>query len=186
MAKHSSIHLPAAICVLVLLLAQWPGGARAESAATREYQVKAAFLYNFAQFVEWPDEAFPDGKSAPIVIGIVGENPFGTALDQAVRGKSVDGRPIVVRYFNNVAAAEPCQILFLAASERDRVQQALDKAGGITLTVGDFDGFTASGGIFRFLTEDNKVRFEANLDAARGSRVKISAKLLKLAKIRGK
>lgn len=184
MAKQQSILLLLLAAPLALLLALWSNAAQAQTAASREYQVKAAFLYNFAQFVEWPDDAFSTARS-PIVIGVVGENPFGSSLEQAVGGKSVNGRSLEVRYFRDVESMRACHILFLASSEREHVREALEKAGRSALTVGDFEGFTASGGIFRFLTEGNKVRFEVNLDAARASRVKISAKLLKLAKIYG-
>src|SRR4051812_17795424 len=178
MARKIFIFLIAAAALLVV----GPGRARAD--ASREYQLKAAFLYNFAQFVEWPADAL-GSADAPIVIGVLGESPFAGALEQAVRGKSVNGRPIEIRYYSALESMDRCHILFVGASQRFNTAAVLAKAGDTTLTVGDYDGFTREGGVFRFLTESNKVRFEVNLDAARRTRLKISSKLLKLAKIYG-
>lgn len=173
--------------VLAALVGFWAGGdnALANPGASREYQLKAAFLYNFAQFVEWPDDTFDDSQ-APIVIQVVGHSPFGGALDHAVRGKLVNGRRIEVRYYAEAAAVKPGHIVFLCASERNNIEQVLKKAGAAALTVGDYDRFTQDGGMFRFFGESNKVRFEVNLEAAKRSRLKISSKLLKLAKVYGR
>ena len=179
MNKHSL----SLLCAPAAIVAVCCASARGDPAGpSREYQLKAAFLYNFAQFAEWPDDAFR-GPKGPIVIAVAGENPFGGALEQAVRGKQLNGREITVRYYSSAAAVEPCHVLFVSASERNNTQVALQRAGNACLTVGDVEGFTARGGIFRFLVEDNKVRFEVNIDAAQHSRVKISSRLLKLAKI---
>jgi hypothetical protein len=179
MTKHSL----SLLCAPAAIVAVCCATARGDPAGpSREYQLKAAFLYNFAQFAEWPDDAFK-GPRGPIVIAVAGENPFGGTLEQAVRGKQLNGREITVRYFPSAAAVEPCHVLFVSASERNNVPQALQRAGSYCLTVGDVEGFTARGGIFRFLVEDNKVRFEVNIDAAQHARVKISSRLLKLAKI---
>lgn len=169
---------------VTLLLAVGGSVARAE-ATSREYQLKAAFLYNFAQFVEWPDDSFKSSGS-PIVIAVLGQNPFGTALEQIVGGKSVNGRSIAIRYFATIEEMESCHILFVCPSERFNVGPIVAKAGPTTLTVGDFEGFTRDGGIFRLFAESNKMRFEVNMDAARRSRLKISSKLLKLAKVYGR
>ena len=178
MNKHSL----SLLCAPAAIVAVCCATARGDPGPSREYQLKAAFLYNFAQFTEWPDDAFK-GPKGPIVIAVAGDNPFGGALEQAVRGKQLNGHDITVRYFPSASAVEPCHVLFVSASERNNVAQALQRAGNNCLTVGDVDGFTARGGIFRFLVEDNKVRFEVNIDAAQHSRVKISSRLLKLAKI---
>lgn len=179
MTVRLSFTLLAALCVLAVPLC---GVASADAATSREYQVKAAFLYNFTQFVAWPQDAF-DGPESPIVIGVAGDNPFGLSLEQAVRDKVVNGRRMAVRYYPNAAAVGRCHVLFVSASEKHNVTELLKRAGDAALTVGDFEGFAAAGGIFRFFTEGNKVRFEVNLDAARRSRLKISSKLLKMAKI---
>jgi hypothetical protein len=174
MNKHSL----SLLCAPAAIVAVCCATARGDPGPSREYQLKAAFLYNFAQFAEWPDDAFK-GPHAPIVIAVAGENPFGSALEQAVRGKQLNGHEITVRYFPGAASVEPCHVLFVSASERNNTSLA----GNYCLTVGDVEGFTARGGIFRFLVEDNRVRFEVNIDAAQHSRVKISSRLLKLAKI---
>lgn len=156
---------------------------RADERSAREFQVKAAFLFHFAQFVEWPADAFPRGDS-PLVIGVVGRgDPFNGALERAVRDKKVADHPIVIAHYDSAAAMGPCHILFVCDDQADSLDAILQKAGGGTLTVGDLDAFTERGGLVRFFTEDNKIRFEVNLEVLRRSRLRISAKLLKLAKI---
>jgi hypothetical protein len=155
-------------------------------APSREYQLKAAYIYNFAQFIEWPSSAF-SSPNAPFVIGIVGDPSLGGTLEQAVKGKTAGKREIVVKYFANVNAVEHAHILFVSASERDRMGDLVKRATAeSTLTIGDFDGFTAASGMVRFMTEDNKLRFEVNTDAANQGHLKFSAQLLKLARIYNK
>ncbi|MEZ5356574.1 MAG: YfiR family protein [Bryobacteraceae bacterium] len=151
--------------------------------APLEYRVKAAMLYNFTRFVEWPAAALGD-PAAPLVIGIVGENPFGSSLEETVRDKSVWGRRIVVRQFPSLPVAERIQVLFVAKPEHRKFPELLAKLQGrAVLTVSDADGFTAMGGIVGFFTEDNKIRFRVNRAAAAGSSLLISSKLLRLAAI---
>lgn len=151
-----------------------------------EYQVKAFFLYNFTRYVEWPPQDFSSPKD-PIVICILGPNRFGGALEQAISGKLVDGRPLVVRQIFAIAPKCNCQILFVNASERKLFRSAATtiRAAGI-LTVGESQGFTSDGGVINFKVEDGKVRFEINVDAAVQEHVHISSKLLSLAQIVGK
>jgi YfiR/HmsC-like len=171
------------LLIPLLLMLPPPGMAVADGAPSREYQLKAAFIFNFAQFVEWPQDAFA-GPDAPLVIGIVGDNPFGGVLEQVVGGKKAGGRGIVVKYFPNANAIERCHVLFVSGSERDHMPQIVEKsARENTLTVGDFDDFTNSAGMIRFMTQDNRLRFEVNLDAMGRGRLRASAKLLKLAQI---
>lgn len=170
----------AAIAVAVVMAA---AAAPARGAPSREYQLKAAFLYNFVQFVEWPAAAF-ENEQSPYVIAVVGENPFDGAIEAAVNGKTINGRSLVVRYFPNVADLGPCHLLFVARSENGRLAELMEKLGGsAVLTVGESEQFPWAGGCIRFLNEDNKIRFEVNLEAAERARIRISAKLLKLAKI---
>lgn len=171
------------LCIAgVLLLALGRSGSADERSA-REYQVKAAFLFHFAQFTEWPADAFPHGNS-PLVIAVIGKgDPFGGALERAVRDKVIGGHPIVVAHYDSAISLAPSHVLFVCDDVSDSLDQILQKAGSATLTVSDVDGFTDRGGLVRFFPEDNKVRFEINLDALRHSRIKMSAKLLKLAKI---
>lgn len=150
--------------------------------ASSEYQVKAAFLYNFAKFVEWPGEAFSDG-SAPLVIGVIGDDPFGGALDQAINGKTIGGRSLVVRRLKWGQNLRSCHILFIGSSERKRLGQIIQSLKGASvLTVGDTGEFFQQGGIINFILEESRVKFEINSRMADQSRLRISSKLLALAK----
>lgn len=155
----------------------------ADERSAREYQVKAAFLFHFAQFVEWPADAFPR-DDAPLVIGVIGRgDPFSGSLERAVRDKHIGAHPIIVAHYDSVGALGACQILFVCDDQRDAIETILQKAGNATLSVADTEGFTDRGGLVRFFPEDNKIRFEINLDGVRHSRLRISSKLLKLARI---
>lgn len=168
------------LAVLLLLAAAAAAGADARK--DLEYQVKAAFLLNFAKFVEWPADAFA-GPQDPVAICVVGKDPFGASLDQVVRGETVNGRPLAVRRPRQALEARDCQIVFLAESERRRQEDVLSSMEGASvLTVGEGDGFLADGGVIRFVLEENRVRFEVNLAAAEASRLKLSSKLLRLAR----
>jgi hypothetical protein len=148
-----------------------------------EYQVKALFLYNFARYVEWPSQSFKAAND-PIVICILGQNPFGDALEQATTGNAIAGRPLVVREVSNVQQPVNCHILFVTSSERKRFRaMAANLKGSAVLTVGETPGFTADGGVINFKLQDGKVRFEINVDAAGQERLHISSKLLCLAQI---
>jgi len=148
-----------------------------------EYQVKAFFLYNFARYVEWPSQSFKSNND-PIVICILGQNPFGSALDQATSGKVVEGRPFVVRQISDNRADCNCHILFVNSSERKRFRSmATALKGSGVLTVGETRGFTEDGGVINFKLEDGKIRLEINVDAAGQEHLRISSKLLSLAQI---
>ena len=149
-----------------------------------EYQVKAAFLFNFAKFVDWPAEAFSD-SSAPLVIGVIGVDPFGAALDQAIKGKNVGGRSLVIRRLKWGQDLRACQILYISSSERKRLPQIIQSLKGASvLTVGEMDQFNQQGGIINFTREAGKVRFQINSRGADQARLRISSKLLVLAKNR--
>jgi hypothetical protein len=168
-------------CIMILVAAVEPAAAQIESPG--EYQVKAAFLYNFAKFVEWPVSAFPN-ETAPFVIGVLGEDPFGKELDRITEGRIVQGRSIIVRRFQDTSDLAACQILFICSSERPRLKdifKALERAN--VLTVGEMDGFAQSGGGINFFLLENKIRFEINTAAAELSGLKVSSKLLSLARI---
>ena len=151
--------------------------------ASREYQVKAAMICNVMQFVEWPAGTF-DSDSTPLVVTVVGDNPFGTTLDQIAANKKIGGRNIVVKYAADADKVEKSQVLFVPDSENANINRILEKAGGKgTLTIGEGDNFPWAGGIMRFYTEDGKLRFEINLDATEKAELKLSSKLLKLARI---
>ena len=170
---------PLMLLIAFLLLAFAGTMRRAEAAS--EYEVKAAFLYNFAKFVDWPSDAFKSGS--PFVIGVVGDDPFGSDLDTTVSGKTVDNRRIEVRRFRRVGDVQSCHILFVCRSEKSRVDKILERVSGSrTLTVGDMGQFLQRGGMINFIIEDQKVRFEINSNSAERAGLKISSKLLQLAR----
>jgi YfiR/HmsC-like len=155
--------------------------AQAQSAS--EYQVKAAFLFNFARFVDWPAEAFPNADSA-LQICILGQDPFGRDFEQMIEDKSVNGHRIEIAHPEGVPQARACQILFIAASEKPRLREILlGLKGASVLTVGDTPSFTQMGGIINFVLDDNRVRFEINQKAAELAHLKLSARLLTVAKL---
>ena len=164
---------------LVLLLAAAPG--RAQSPQPTEYQLKAAFLYNFAQFIDWPPEAFADDKT-PFVFGILGDNPFGSDLERIVAGKKINDRPISVKVFHTAAEAAHCQILFVSNSEKKHFSEIIQSLhGNAVLTVSETDGFIQAGGMINFLLMGGKIRFQINDGPAKTVGLKISSKLLSLA-----
>jgi uncharacterized protein DUF4154 len=156
--------------------------ARAQGGPPTEYQVKAAFLYNIGKFVEWPQPAFPDSV-APFVIGILGKDPFGAEIDRAIAGKTLQGRPVRLQRFTDVRGIVRCHILFVSSSERERLPAVFQAiAGWPVLVVGESEEFLAAGGSVAFVVEERKVRFDIDLTAAEGAGLKISSRLLKLAR----
>jgi hypothetical protein len=148
-----------------------------------EYEVKAAFLYNFAKFVKWPAHTFTS-PADPLVICVIGDSMVVHVLESTIAGKEIDGRRLVVRTIPDVRQLGVCQILFVSGSEQQRVPAIL--AGCKTrsvLTVGELEGFAAQGGVINFKVEDGKVRFEINTTAAAEQQLQISSKLLSLARI---
>ena len=170
---------PAFLSVLLLALP-------ARAAVPMEYQIKAVFLFNLTQFVTWPAASFSSPEE-PFVIGILGQDPFGKFLDETVKGEKVDGHPLVVRRFQEASEVTACRILFIGRSEGGRPGRALSalKGKGI-LTVGDTEAFSEGGGMMRFLTQDNKIRFRVNLAAVQCEDLAFSSKLLRLAEVVGK
>lgn len=157
--------------------------AAAQSDQPSEYEVQAAFLFNFTKFVEWPESSFSDPHS-PIVIGIVGEDPFGDALVRIISGQKSQGRSIVIIKYRRGDDLRRCHILFVSDSERLHSAQIL--AGlhdASVLTVSDIDGFAEAGGAMQFVMQENRVHFVANLNAATQSKLRVSAKLLALARV---
>lgn len=159
------------------------GGVRAQSPTVGEYQVKAAFLYNFAKFVEWPPGSFADASS-PLRICVLGQDPFGQELRRVTNEKIVNGHELQVTQLVDVQLARTCHILFIAASERAQLKRIFEGLRGAdALTVGDSKGFAELGGIINFVMENNRVRFEVNHKAAEQAGLKISSKLLSVAKV---
>jgi hypothetical protein len=156
---------------------------RAQTPPAPEYQVKAVFLFNFAQFVDWPPNAFPEAQT-PLVIGVLGEDPFGVYLDETVHGEKVNNRPLVVQRYHRVEEIKTCHVLFISRSETERLEPIVASLKGRNvLTVGDAVGFAQHGGMIRFVTEKNKIRLRINLEAAKAASLTISSKLLRPAEI---
>ena len=170
---------------LILLAGLLSFGALAPSQneTSKEYQVKAVFLYNFTQFIEWPPEAFAQ-PDAPLVIGILGPDPFGKYLDETVQGEKINGHPLVVQRFNTLAEIARCQILFVNTDEKSQWKQIFEYAKAQhVLTVGDVTNFSKQGGMIRFFPEENKIRIRINLTSVKNADLKVSSKLLRLAEI---
>lgn len=154
-----------------------------QSAPSREYQIKAVFLFNFTQFVDWPRAAFPE-DSSPLVIGVLGDDPFGSYLDDIVRGEQVNSRRLTVRRYRRPEDVRSCQVLFISRSANRDLEKALAALRGTdVLTVGDADAFAVRGGMIQFAMEDGKIRLKINVDAAKASNLIISSKLLRSAEI---
>lgn len=164
----------------IFLLCGFLGEARAEATAiSREYQIKAAFLFNFTKFVEWPPKTFPD-ESSPIVIGVLGRNPFGGELDKIANGRTVNGRAVQVRLISTASEVFGVQVLFVPAGEESRLRASAWRNAPVVV-VGESNSFAALGGLITFTREADKVRFSINLESADRAGLKISAQLLKLA-----
>ncbi len=150
---------------------------------SKEYQVKAVFLFHFAQFVHWPPAAFSNPQQ-PLIIGVLGTDPFGDFLDAVVKGEKIGARPIVVKRCGKIEDATDCNILFVSGSDPRKMQelfQALKNKP--VLTVGESDDFAQTGGMIRFATEDAHLRLKINLKAVQDADLSISSKLLRLADI---
>ncbi len=150
-----------------------------------EYQVKAVFLFNFSHFVSWPADAF-GSSDAPLVIAVLGHDPFGADLDSVVSGERVGERPLVVRHYRDMSDVKDCQILFIDRSETEQLP-AIIKAlrGRSILTVSDIDDATRSGVVIDLVKESDHIRLRINVAAARESRLTLSSKLLRPAQIVG-
>jgi hypothetical protein len=157
------------------------GTARAQSAVD-EYHVKAAFLFHFAQLVEWPSDS-PNLGGNSLLICTLGDDPFHGELDNTVAGKQVGSRVLRIRHLGRFSDTGDCNVLFISKGEGDRIPSLLESLRNApVLTVGDADGFLAAGGMIRLFLDGNKVRFEINRQAADKARLRISSQLLLLAK----
>jgi hypothetical protein len=155
----------------------------AQAAPSNEYQVKAVFLFNFAQFVEWPPAAFA-GDTSPLVIGVLGEDPFGAFLDETVRDEKVGNRPMQVQRYHRVDDITTCHVLFISRSEESRLVQTLASLKGRNiLIVGDSEDFIQRAGMIQLATSQGKIRLRINVNAARTANLTISSKLLRSAEL---
>ena len=150
---------------------------------SREYNIKAVFLYNFARFVEWPASTLGNAET-PFVIGILGDDPFRSVIDQTVAGEKIKGHPIVIQRYKTVHEIKHCHILYISAREATKLNEILFALKNKNvLTVSDMASFTATGGMIRFMTKDNKIRLQINPEAAKAADLNISSKLLNVAEI---
>ncbi len=175
--------LAGSLLIATVALAPRVTAAQTQREAIQEYQLKAVFLFNFAQFVDWPAVTFAD-TAAPFVIGVLGDDPFGNQLDVVVRGETVHSRPLVVRRYHRLEDITPCHILFISQSERDRMAKIVaGLRGRHILTVSDAENFARDGGMIQFFAEHHKIRLRIDLEAAKADDLTISSKLLRPAEI---
>jgi YfiR/HmsC-like len=179
MMRHRLLLL---ITLLMLLMGSAAPGA-AQDSSSSEYLIKAGFIYNFAKLVDWPATAF-NQPDAPIVIGILGTDPFGSIIDKVLSGKKVNDHGFVIKRIKSAAEARDCHILFVSASESSHISDAIRLTKSMPiLTISEIPGFANRGGIINLTLEDSKVRFEVNVDAAKAADLNISSRLLALARI---
>jgi hypothetical protein len=175
--------IAACLMCMTLVLAISSRAQNSDSADSSEYLIKAGFTYNFAKLMEWPSNAFSQADS-PIVIGILGTDPFGGTLDEVLKGKKVNGRDFQVRHLKWGNDLKDCNILFVSSSEIAHLDEIFHVVKGLPiLTIGETPGFAQHGGIINFILEDNKVHFEVNVEAAKQADINISSRLLSLARI---
>jgi len=177
--RWTAIFALVALAVSVLAAAE----KAVETPPLSEYQVKALFLFNFAKYVDWPADAFQN-DGTPIVIGLVGQDSFGDSFQKITAGRSINGRQVVIKHVDNAEEYKTCQILFVSASEKDRLAPILDAVkDSAVLTVGESDGFLSEEGIINLTKKANKVRLEINLKAAQKARLQLSSRLLTVADV---
>ena len=170
-------------CAVALLFLIFSVPLQPQSAPSVEYRVKAAFLFNFAKFIEWPSDAFPNERT-PITLCVFRHDPFGSSLDEVIRGKTIDNRDLTARRINELPDLKGCHLIFVSGRE-DKLLSEIDKnvKGGSALIVGESADFLERGGAVQFFLEENKLRFAVNIDAVQRARLQVSSKLLTLAKI---
>lgn len=170
------------VSLTLLVILAPPPQARGDD--DREYALKATFLYHFCQFIDWPAGTFAS-SSAPITIGILGRNPFGSLLSETVRGEAVRNQPIRLEYYRRAEEALHCQILFISDSENWHLADILSTLrGSSVVTVGESDDFISAGGMIALIAAQNRVHLRINTTAVRAARVGMSSKLLRVAETR--
>jgi hypothetical protein len=172
------------VCGVLSLLAGLAANARFSACLAEEqpleYQVKAAFLLNFTKFTQWPPNAFADGN-APLSICILGDDPFGSVIDQLVQGETADGRKLSVQRLSRAPQPKACQVLFVNKSGKE-ISRMLAQLGPDVLTVGEGDPFLRDGGMIAFVVDNRRVRFDINQAAAQSAGIALSSKLLSVAR----
>src|SRR5882672_2944138 len=176
--QHRLIPLAGLVAAVAFFLTT---GLLAQQPKPNEYQVKAAYLYNFGRFVKWP-AGIAAGKGDYFAVCVLGQDPFGSTLDSTLAGEALDGKPVVIRRIARTQDAAGCRILFVSSTEEHHLKEilaAIDQAS--VLTVSDIPGFSRRGGIIQFVAEGDRVRFEINLASAESARLVLSSELLKVA-----
>jgi hypothetical protein len=170
-------------CTVAFLAVTGAIPTRPQADPSVEYQVKAAFLFNFAKFVEWPQDAFQSDK-APISLCLFRHDPFGGALDEVIREKAINNHELQARRINDLAQLKACQLVFVSQKEEGQLPEILTSLKGASaLVVGESADFAERGGAVQFFLENNKLRFAINVDAIQRARLQASSKLLALARI---
>jgi YfiR/HmsC-like len=171
------------LVLAALLPMAYPTPIRAQVSASIEYQVKAAFLLNFAKFIEWPPNTF-ESKNKTITVCIFGYDPFGNALDDLLKGKNINDRELLARRVRELPDLKTCELVFVSEKEEKRLPEILlGLKGTSALVVGEGEDFAERGGGLQFISENKRLRFAINLDAVQRAHLTISSKLLALAKI---
>jgi hypothetical protein len=176
--RRGSVEMIAAILFCPLLLVP---SLHAQQPKANEFQVKAAYLYNFGRFVQWPDESGAD-RNESFEICVLGMDPFGQALDATLAGGTIGGKSVAAKRITKPQDVDSCRILFISSSEESHLKEdlaALDKTR--VLTVSDIPRFSERGGMIGFILDGNRVRFDVNLDSAQGAGLTLSSELLKVA-----
>jgi hypothetical protein len=178
------LHHAMPFCSMALaVLLSFATRTRGQANPSLEYQVKAAFVFNFTKFVEWPLDTFKS-ENAPIVLCVFGHDPFGSALDEIVRGKAINNHAVLARRITELPDLKSCQLVFVSSLEYKHLSEVLNSLKGASaLVVGESEGFAERGGGIQFFLEDKKLRFAVNVDVIQRARLAVSSKLLMLAKI---
>lgn len=171
--------MPAALALLAMVVLAGP----ARAALPNEYALKSVFLYNFCRFIDWPDAAFA-GPADPIVIGVMGDDPFGPLLHEAVQGETFHGRGIRIEYYRQPRETTRCHLLFVSASEAARVPEIVGAVSGRSIvTVGETENFVERGGMIALVADRNRIRLIVNPESLRAAKLAVSSKLLRVAEI---
>jgi hypothetical protein len=172
-----------AVCLICFAMVVQGRAQAGDTADSSEYLIKAGFIYNFANLMQWPANAFSKTDS-PIVIGVLGADTFGGTLDQVLGGKKVNGRSFIVKHLKWGMDLKDCNIVFVSSSETVHLEEIFLLVKGLPiLTIGESPNFARRGGIINFIVVDDKIRFEVNVEAAKQVDISISSRLLALAKI---
>ncbi len=181
--NSNNVYLQRVMCVVMRLFFLCTPLLQSQTSPLPEYKIKAVFLFNFTQFVEWPGDAF-NSNNDPFIIGILGTDPFGSYIDQAVAGEKVGTHPITVVRYRSVNEINNCRLLFINIADDDDLRSVLSSLNNRgVLTVSDMKGFAASGGVIGFITQNNKLRLQINISAAKAEGLNVSSKLLSVSTI---